>query len=79
MSASSPVIAAIFPMRTPLSKRPHLPHEARTVFEGRQLNARPAFRLDNARQLKRLKSCFWGLGTAPSYAIEIEARGTISR
>jgi hypothetical protein len=39
-------------MRPPLPKRPHLPHEARSVFEGRQLNARSAFRLDGARQLK---------------------------
>jgi hypothetical protein len=57
-------------MRPPLPKRPHLPHEARSVFEGRQLNAWSAFRLDDARQLKA-EIMLLGLRHVPSYGIEI--------
>jgi hypothetical protein len=39
-------------MRPPLPKRPHLSHETRSIFQGRQFNARSALRLDNARQLE---------------------------
>jgi len=60
-------------MRSRLPPAPHVPHEPSSVFKGRQPNARHTLRLDHARQFVslRLKSCFWGFGTAPSYGIEI--------
>ena len=39
-------------MRPPLPKLSHLPHETRSVFEGRQLDAWSALRLNHARQPK---------------------------
>ena len=39
-------------MRSRLPLWLHMPHETGSIFEGRQLNARSAFRLDHARQLE---------------------------
>jgi hypothetical protein len=57
-------------MRPPLPTRPHLPHEAPSVFERRQLNAWSTLRLDYARQLEA-EIMLLGLRHGPSYGIEI--------
>jgi hypothetical protein len=57
-------------MRPPLSKRSHLPHETRSIFQGRQFNAWPTRGFDDARQLKP-EIMLLGLRHSPSYCIEI--------
>jgi len=57
-------------MRPPLPKRPHLAHEAGSVFKRGKLNARPALRLDHTRQLEAEIS-FRGFSAYRSYASEI--------
>jgi hypothetical protein len=54
-------------MRPPL---PNLPHEAPSVFQGRQFSARPTLRLDDARELQA-EIMLLGLRHGPSYGIEI--------
>jgi hypothetical protein len=61
-------------MRPYLPPGPHVPHEARSVFEGRQLNARPTLRLDHTRP-REAEIMLLGL----RHATILRVRGTIRR